>query len=346
MSLEGAMIGVTYVTNGQNAAGDMLVFDAPAGQHQIFLRLARMHLAGNRKFVPRGSCVRITGSGIYDLVIEHVWAYGAAEDGVYIEQTWGSNLYNLICEYNGRDGLHVERNAFETVVEGPKITHSKMVHNGRHGVYLGRYIYDSLITTTEMAGGAAGAGYGLYIDRGRGHQVTNCRFVSNENGCSGGVALDACSQCDVSHSSFRSLATLRCPVGVYAMANTTRNVISGNTFDMAVGDVAVRDVTGRNTISDNPGYPARSSGVITKPHDTGSLRRITVAHGLGQPMPAATSIVCRLTPANEAASKMDWWVDATDQTYIYIRSASDMADTVLYKFHLVSEYCNREAAPI
>ncbi len=345
MAIEGAMIGVTYIGNRPTASGDMMVFDAAANEQQIFLRIARMHLAGNRKWVRRGSCIRITGAGIYDLVIEDVWVYGAAEDGVYLEQTWGANFCNLISEYNGRDGLHVERNAFDSAVEGPKIVQSKMVKNGRHGIFLGRYVNDALIATSEMAGGAYYAGYGLYVDRSTGHQVTACRFVSHETGCSGGVALDAASQCTVTGNVFRSLATARCPVAVDILSSSSRNVVASNTFNLATGDTPIIDATGRNVLASNSGWASRTAGLVVRAHDAGDRRRITIAHRLGQPKPVGSVVVCTVQPADAASSELRWYVDAADATSVVVRTTSDMADGVEYRLQVIIEYSNREAAP-
>lgn len=209
---------------------------------------------GTTTFHVGGSGIAMYGPSAYDLMLTDVWTDACAQHGVYAEETWGHVYKNLISEFNGLDGLRVTLNPFHRgttgawpattgviPTEGPKMTLCKLVANGRHGMAVGEYIYDSQIVGCELSGGESA--YGLYVmGTATGQVMSGCRMVSGHASAAGGVYIGA-GYCAITGNYYRG--------GGYGVRlGTSSNIVAGNSINMTSG-TAISDTDGRNVIGSN-----------------------------------------------------------------------------------------------
>ena len=109
--LRGSGILATELKLGVDADCDIISFDVSGGNNDGFHRISDMQLDGNKANNVSGSGIvsKTTGAGTqYDFKITDVFCVRCSEYGIYINNGWGTEISDVITEYN--DGIGVYMN--------------------------------------------------------------------------------------------------------------------------------------------------------------------------------------------------------------------------------------------
>ena len=286
-------------------------------------------------YVIGGCGISMYGPSSYDLMLLHVWTSFCAVHGVYAEEIWGHCYDDLISEFNAYDGVRTALGPFQrgttataawtpggagdqpsagvVPTTGPKLNLCKLVANGRHGLYLGNYVYNTIVTGCELGGGGNGA-YGLYVDSSAleniivGNRVVSSQAPDGE-ACAGGFYIASTGNVIVGNFIKSGAGTAALSYGINLISSA--NVVTGNVVNLLSTGVPINDDHGSNTIEGNriigvaQAFRVRGRGSWAK--GAGDYITINPALAAGGAAPVADTITPMLTPADAQTRGAGKW---------------------------------------
>jgi len=251
ITIKGSGTATTILRLANNA--DCNLFEFTGNTLEWFFMLSDINLQGNKDNNAAGTGIYVepTGEGrISDGILERVISSYFDDDGIYIHQVWGWRFYDVITEYNDRDGivLYGDSNAELHAV--------KSLGNGQDGL-------DLRATNCRIIGGeySSNTAVGIYVRSAvTDNHIIGARISANK--LEGVLVYDDCDRTIITDNTMIGAGVSDYLVRVRAGVEDTvivDNYIQGSQY---------RDIKNEGTrtiIKDNPGIALIDEiGVDTK----------------------------------------------------------------------------------